>query len=206
MMRRYISRSVLLLGAVLSVGTLAFAQIEWQQEPAGAALRRGMRLIYSSDGTEQPAWVVDSVDLAASWQASHRPCSYIRFGATDVRRVCQTRDTLFSWNETEARLVPARPVGAHMSLRLPARSGGHVLFETAKPHSDTISGIMLKVLPTTVTTFAANGRALRRLRERYAPALATALGGVFEVPDSASPGGWLVQREFTLLRIEVPAY
>ena len=43
---------------------------------------------------------------------------------------------------------------------------------------------------------------MRRLRERYVLGLATALGGIFEVPDPARPGQWTVQQEFVLARIE----
>ena len=63
---------------------------------------------------------------------------------------------------------------------------------------------MLHVVPTTVTTRDTTGRVLRRLRERFAVSLGTAVGGVFEVPDSSQAGGWRVEREFELVRIVRP--
>ncbi|MGH7470557.1 MAG: hypothetical protein ACRENP_21640 [Longimicrobiales bacterium] len=167
----------------------------------GSALAKGMRLVYGSGGSEQPPWVVDSLDLAPSWQ-DLKPCSYIRFGASDIRRLCVQRDTLFTWNEAQARLIATRPVGARMSMRMTTSSGGQALYETTDFADAAVSGNSYRFLPTTVTTFDASGRVVRRLRERYVLALATALDGVFEVPDTSATGRWVIQREFGLVRIE----
>jgi hypothetical protein len=188
---------LLALGSAFECGQ---AQTRVADTRVGSALNKSLRLVYGSGGSEQAPWVVDSLDLTASWQG--RTCSYIRFGTTDVRRHCLSGDTLFNWNEAQARLIAARPVGPRSTLRLPTSSGGSVLYETEEPVQATVSGRTFSALPTTVTTFDATGNAIRRLRERYVVALATALGGVFEIPDPARPGQWQIQREFSLVRIE----
>jgi hypothetical protein len=53
-----------------------------------------------------------------------------------------------------------------------------------------------------VLTLDSAGTAVRRLRERYAPALGTALWGAFEVPEGS---GWKVQQEFRLTAIRPAA-
>jgi hypothetical protein len=185
-------------GSIFLTGT---AFVSSQQVTPGSALSKGMRLVYGSGTSEQAPWVVDSLDLRASWQ-NIKPCTYIRFGASDIRRLCLQRDTLFTWNETQARLIATRPVGPRMSMRIATSSGGQALYETTDFADAAVSGQSYQALPTTVTTFDANGRVLRRLRERYVLALATALDGVFEVPDSTAAGRWLTQREFALVRVE----
>jgi hypothetical protein len=80
--------------------------------------------------------------------------------------------------------------------------GGHIVFQTDSIARASLGGHTFVVLPTTVTTFDSTGTAIRRLREHYVPALATALDGIFEVPDSAALGRWVVQRRFALVRIE----
>ena len=184
------------MGCALLLGASAAAQ-----SVPGSALTKGMKLIYASAGNEQAPWVVDSLDLNASWQ-NEKPCSYVRFGSRDVRRLCVSADTLFSWNEQQSRLVASRPVGANMQLRVPTSTGGHAVYETGAVEKVTVSGLTLDALPTTVTTYNAQGAVVRRLRERYVLALATALGGVFEVPDPQRAGQWNVQQEFILARIE----
>jgi hypothetical protein len=160
-----------------------------------------MKLTYASGGNEQPPWVVDSLDLEARWQ-NQTSCGYVRFGSRDVRRLCVSADTLFSWNEQQSRLIATRPVGANMTLRVATSTGGHVIYETGAVERVTLSGHIFDALSTTVTTYNAEGAVVRRLRERYVLALVTALGGVFEVPDPQRAGQWNVQQEFVLARIE----
>jgi hypothetical protein len=88
-----------------------------------------------------------------------------------------------------------------MSLELPRAAGGLVRYETGQRMVDTISGRPFDVLPTTVTTIDSTGRAIRRLRERYALALTTAVHGVFETVDSTATSGWRVTQEFQLVAI-----
>jgi hypothetical protein len=145
--------------------------------------------------------VVDSLDFEARLQ-NQTSCSYVRFGSRDIRRLCTCADTLFSWNEQQSRLLATRPVGANMSLRVSTSTGGHAVYETGVIEKVTLSGQTFDALPTTVTTYNAEGAVVRRLRERYVLALATALGGIFEVPDPARPGQWNVQQQFVLARIE----
>ena len=64
-----------------------------------------------------------------------------------------------------------------------------------------MSGIRVRVLETVVVTRDSTGRQVRRLREFYSPALATATSGVFEVPDSVRANNWLIQSSFKLVRI-----
>jgi hypothetical protein len=69
---------------------------------------------------------------------------------------------------------------------------------------DTVSGRVIPVLVTTVTTLDSLGRPVRRLRERYAIGLATATSGTFEIPDSGTTGVWRPQQMFELRAIEQP--
>lgn len=63
-------------------------------------------------------------------------------------------------------------------------------------------GRVFDLLFTTVTTRDSTGRAIRRLREAFAPALLTAVEGTFEVPDSTQASGWRVLSEFRLTEID----
>ena len=91
-----------------------------------------------------------------------------------------------------------------MRLSVPQPSGAVLDYETSAHGDTTISGQRLAFVRTVITTRNAQGRATRRLTERYALGLATALGGVFEVPDSAAAGGWRESQRFELLRVEIP--
>jgi hypothetical protein len=94
-------------------------------------------------------------------------------------------------------------------------NGGLVRFETLEPTVENIpleggsSGASavptpIDVIPTTVTTFDSTGQIVRRLRERFSVALATATGGVFEVPDTTQSSGWRTIQRFELVAIRVP--
>jgi hypothetical protein len=97
--------------------------------------------------------------------------------------------------------VVSRPIGEHMRLEKPLANGGRVVYETGARASHKIGETMYIGIPTTVTTYDSAGKVLRRLREDYAPALLTALRGVFEEPDA---NGWRVTREFGLKRLTQP--
>jgi hypothetical protein len=91
-----------------------------------------------------------------------------------------------------------------MTLRVPQQSGASLDYATAQFGDTTISGHRVGFVQTTIITNDAQGRPVRRLRERYAIALATALGGLFEVPDSAHAGAWRESQRFELVRLSIP--
>ena len=74
-------------------------------------------------------------------------------------------------------------------------------YETGAVAEEVIGGLRIAVVATTVTTIDSSGRPKRRLRERYAIGLATATGGVFEVPDATAPDGWRAEQAFELRAI-----
>ena len=172
-----------------------------------SGLRPGLRLVYASGATEQPAWTVDSVTHGVA-VAQRQGCARIVLRtrpeqpAPEVRLVCRGGDTLFAWNAASRELRVQRPVGARMSIALPQANGGTVRYETGDAGESVVSGRPFRFVHTTVTTHDASGRVVRRLRERYAIALATALDGVFEVPDSAAASGWREAQRFVLARVE----
>jgi hypothetical protein len=86
-----------------------------------------------------------------------------------------------------------------MSLDVAGTGGRTSRFITAGETVEEVSGHRLRVIETTVVTLDSAGTVLRRLRERFAPAIGTATWGAFEVPDGA--GGWRLQREFRLAAI-----
>ena len=170
----------------------------------GGHLSNGMRLTYSSGGVETP-WVIDSVhrDLTVAGKAG---CVriWLRLSPAqpqaDVRTHCVTGTTMSTWDDKSGALLPARPVAAG-GLTLERPGGISVRYDVAAASADTVSGIVLSVLPTTVSTIDSTGRTVRRLRERFSPAIATATWGVFEVADSTASNGWRTTREFKLVAI-----
>lgn len=171
-----------------------------------ADLRPGMQLIYASAGRDQPPWTIDVVERGLVLKGD-ADCARLgirrRVGQTeaDESRLCVDRDTLYAWDATARDWTPQRPVGPHMQLVLSRANGDSVRYETGAPGQETIGGLLLQVVATTVTTFDPSGRPKRRLRERFALALATATGGVFEVPDDSTPTGWRTEQAFELRAI-----
>jgi hypothetical protein len=172
-----------------------------------AGLTSGLRLVYASGGSEQPAWTVDSVTHGVVVGA-RQGCARIVLRTRpnqptpELRLLCRGGDTLFAWNAAAAELRVQRPIGAGMSVAIPQANGGSVRYVTGDAGRAEVSGRGIGFVHTTVTTHDASGRLVRRLRERYAVSLATALDGVFEVPDSAAVGGWRETQRFTLARVE----
>ena len=119
---------------------IALASPATAQTPPGSALSKGMKLVYAAGGNEQAPWVVDSIALGITI-AERSSCSFIRFSARDVRRLCAVADTQFSWSEQQSRLIPTRPVGARMTLRVPTSNGGHAIYETGAVEKVTVSGL-----------------------------------------------------------------
>jgi hypothetical protein len=162
-----------------------------------------MQLVYASQGRESPPWQVDSLDLGARYGARAH-CSTVRFGARDIRRTCVGNDTLFAWNDSAQVLTPVRPVGARMSMRVRGARGNTLIYETSDTATVAVSDLRIPIVHTTVTTVDSTGKVVRRLRERFALSLATAIDGVFEVPSESSAAGWRVEQEFALVRIVGP--
>lgn len=179
------------------------------QEPLGRALRPGVRLVYGSGGQEQPPWTIDSVhrDVALGGRTG---CArvFLRMrpdqASAPPRTMCRGGDTLYSWNATANEWRADRPLGAGMQLAVRQASGSTLEYVTSERGDTTISGRSWPFVRTTVITRDPQGRAIRRLRERYAISLATALGGTFEVPDSTASGGWRESQRFDLVRIDSP--
>ena len=175
----------------------------------GAALKAGSTLTYGSGGREQPPWTIDSVHRDVSL-GGRNGCTriFLRMRpdqtSAPLRVACRAGDTLFAWSATAATWRAERPLGAGMTLRVPQPSGATLDYTTAQSGDTTISGHRIGFVQTTIITHDPQGRPIRRLTERYALALATALGGVFEVPDSSNAGGWRESQRFELVRISIP--
>jgi hypothetical protein len=180
-------------------------------------LQSGTQLVYSSDGAESPPWMIDSVVRDVS-TGDRSGCVRIRLRlnpaqpTADTRVHCVDSLTMLNWDARAGVARPARPLGANAQLDLPQANGVRNRFETAKPAVERLQvvrgssrdSVTIDVIPTTMTTYDSTGKAIRRLRERFSIALATATGGVFEVPDSTQPGGWRVNRTFDLVLIRQP--
>ena len=170
----------------------------------GAALTPGLELVYVNGADTQPMWTIDAV----SWDRSHEGrsgCSHIvlRMGApaADVRWLCRSGDTLLFWTARNNRWTAQRPLATGVSVILSRPGGGRNTFEAGAAACDVVGDARIATIATTVLTTDSTGRAVRRLRERYAPGLATATGGTFEVPDG---DGWKVEREFKLVALLYP--
>jgi WD40-like Beta Propeller Repeat len=193
-------------GAALCAALIAGAEAPG---PAGG-LEPGMQLLYESEGEAQPPWTVDSVRREAGLR-ERSACAVVHLRrrpdqpAPEELRLCLANDTLYRWDPARADWSVQRPVGPAMSWTSRQPGGEVVRYETGARATEVISGRDIAVVETTVTTSDTAGRPKRRLRERYALALATATGGTFEIPDTTRPGTWRVQRRFELREIRPPA-
>ena len=196
---------------VFSTGfsTGAFRASQGAPAVPGSALKPGATLTYGSGGREQPAWTIDSVhrDVALGGRTG---CTRIHLRIRPdqpqptVRVACRGGDTLFAWNSATNAWRADRPLGAGMSLRVPQPTGSSLDYSTGQLGDTTISGHRVAFVHTTIITNDAQGRPVRRLTERYAVSLATALGGLFEIPDSTNAGAWKENQRFELVRISIP--
>ena len=171
----------------------------------GSQLVAGMELVYASGGNEITPWVVQGRRDTAVAGAR---CSIVSMKTNQAqpaerRFTCLSNDSLLVLEPGGVNLRLLRPVGSSMTAEIRGRAT-IATYETATAHADSVSGVVLSVVPTTVTTRDTTGRVLRRLRERFAVSLGTAIGGIFEVPDSSRAGGWRTEREFELVRIVRP--
>jgi len=170
-----------------------------------------MQLVYSSNGSEEAWWYVDSVRTNAALRPGSI-CSVIHQrrqpdqAQPEEFRLCLANDTLFSWHPRQSEWRPQRPVGPAMVLNFTRATGSRVRYETGKRSQERIQGLAdpVPVIHTIVTTMDSTGRPMRRLRELYAIGLLTAIGGEFEVPDSTEADGWRNEQTFRLQEIRTP--
>jgi hypothetical protein len=184
---------------------LALAGTAAAQSP-GSNLAVGMELVYAIGGSEISPWVVEGKRDTALQGAR---CSIVSLRTspdqpTERRFTCLSNDSLLVLDPGTLNLRLLRPVGSSMRAEVRGRATV-ATYETDAAHADTVAGVVLRVVPTTITTRDTTGKVLRRLRERFAIGLGTAVCGVFEIPDSTQTGGWRVEREFELVRIIRPA-
>lgn len=170
--------------------------------PIGGDLRSGTELVYASNGRPQPPWSIDSA-LTGLVLDGRTGCARILRrrpspAPAEESRHCISGDTLFGWSARDSLWRPQRPVGLDMRMSFPRPGGDTVRYHTSQAGEEVISGRRIRVIQTDVITVDSLGRPKRRLRERYAPGLATATGGRFEVPDASAPGGWRTEQEFEL--------
>jgi hypothetical protein len=137
-------------------------------------------------------------------------CLRVRFApggprqGADVRVTCEADGRLFAWDSTAKAWRASRPIRANDSLDVRGATTTS-RYRTAAARDEAIGAHTLHVVETTIVTVDSAGREIRRLRERFAPAIGSATWGAFETPDPAAPGGWRVQREFSLVAIRLPA-
>ena len=191
-----------------------------QATQLGGRLVPAMELVYASDGATSPPWTIDSIARELRLGSSEH-CVRIRLRTSPTQATPETRThcvqsmSMFNWDERTGQLRPARPLEPGVSLETQQPNGGRIRFETAameveripvesRSTREPVAPAALEVLPTIVTTMDSTGKVVRRLRERFSIELATATGGVFEVPDSASTGGWRTVRRFELVAIRLP--
>ncbi len=173
-------------------------------EPPGALLTPGMQLVYESDGKENPPWAVVSVrDTVLGGMTQCRMIT-LRMDSTrppDVRPWCARGDTLWAWHDATKSHRQLRPLGEGQRLWAQGARGSRMRYANRAAQEQTISGQSIPVVQVVMITDDSAGKEVRRLREFYAPGLATATSGVFEVPDSTVPGGWRMTTSFKLVRI-----
>jgi hypothetical protein len=193
--------------------TFSLALVLWMglflaaEESPGRLLSPGTRLVYSSGGRELPSWVIEEVVRDTSL-GEMQNCSVIRLRTSptqpspEVRAQCVRDNVLYAWDASSQRHRAVRPLAMGVSMATRSNPGGTTsTFEVTAHATESIDSQELSVVATMVTTRDSTGRVVRRLRERFSLALSTATGGVFEVPDSTSSGGWRVERAFELTRV-----
>ena len=193
----------------LLAALLLQASTQTQAPRIGADLRTGMQLVYGSEGQTQPPWVVESVQAGAPLKDG-ADCARVSIrrapapATADDARLCVEAGVVHAFNAKTNAWQPQRPIGPNMKLVLPRADGGSVRYETGAAGQATVGPLRLQVVDTVVTTLDASGVVVRRLRERYAVSLTTALGGTFEVPDAGTASGWRTQQVFELKEVRLP--
>lgn len=176
----------------------------------GCLLRNGMRLVYEAEGQGESTWTVERVRRGVEL-GGRTGCSEIVFagrgaeGGPEVRWRCREDGFMYGHDAGSSAWVILRPVGSGMSWERRSEDGTLVArYTTEEATFEDIGDLPVGVVPTTVEMFDSTGAVTRRLRERYAPGLETATGGVFEVPDADDTSGWRVVTVFQLVSILPP--
>ena len=194
-------------GLIALAGPARSQTVAPESRPLAGLLRDVTTLTYASDGALQPPWRVRHNGVLRGEISGTSYCVRVvmQRGVTaspaDSLRLCVAGDTIFSV-ESSGAVRATRPIGPGMTLVVPTRPRGTAHYQTLSAATDTISGIAIPIVLTTVTTRDSLGRMVQRLTERYAPGLATATRGEFSVPDSTVPGGWRMRQVFELKSIE----
>jgi hypothetical protein len=171
-----------------------------QAAPIGSALGEGTELVYESRGVAQAPWVYDSVRVVAR-QGFDR-CIITKRRSQAARESCVRADTLFQRTGSNPYRA-VRPIGPNMQLDVRTAAGEILHYTTQEVEIERVAeGLDVAVLLTTIVTRGPSGTVTRRLRERYAPAVLTAVWGVFEEPDES--GGWTSVLEFSLIDVRSP--
>jgi hypothetical protein len=170
------------------------------QLPPGGLLKPGMRLTYEAQGKRSEPWVVASVKLDVPFAGRART-SFVAVrkdgpqAPAEEQRLVREKGILLE--HSSGAWVPARPVRPGLVVQKKnARFTAHGL------GLETIGGVLIPVVHTTIEFLDPQGKPARRLRERYAVGLATATGGVFETADPAAPGGFKPTLTFELVGID----
>ena len=184
----------------------------------GSMLVRGMQLVYERDGAQSP-WTIDSVKPFTASGMNRCVRIWLRTTTTqaapELRAHCADSATMFNWDERLERPRSVRPLSVGMLMEMRQANGTLVRYEASAPsvehiriergpNADSTATISIDVIPTVVTTMDSTGKVVRRLRERFSVGLATATGGVFEVPDSTQASRWRPTLQFELVRIRIP--
>ncbi len=175
------------------------------EDTLGSALSDGMQLVYAANGREGAPNLIDSVrDVGRRDGAS---CAILFRGAPAgqpkpaAAHYCARGDTLYLRDAAGGAWIPQRPIGTRMTMDFVRQNGTRVRYTTDTASRATIGTRSFHVVHTTVLTLDSLGGPVRRLTERYAPALITALGGRFETADSSAAGGWKETQVFELRAI-----
>ncbi len=196
------------IGLAMVTAHPAFGQTAAPESRPLAGLLRGVTsLTYASDGTLQPPWRVRHDGVLRREISGTLYCVRVvmqrsaKASPADSSRLCVAGDTIFT-AEPSGAVRASRPIGPGMTLIIPTPSKGTAHYQTLGVAADTISGVAIPIVLTTVTTRDSLGRMVQKLTERYSPGLATATRGEFSVPDSTVPGGWRQRQVFELKSIE----
>lgn len=194
------TRTYVCLAAWLAIALPARAQLA-----PGALLKPGMQLSYEAEGKRSAPWVVESVQLDVPFEGRD-PSSFVAIrkdgpsSPAEEQRLARERGILFEHgNQGWAASRPVRPGLVVEKKNTEGRVVGR--FRAHALALESIGGMLIPVVHTTLEFLNPHGQPARRLRERYAIGLATATGGVFETADPAAPGGFKPTLRFRLVAI-----
>jgi hypothetical protein len=177
---------------------------EQPSQRLGALLRPGTQMLYMLDASET-FWTVDSI--ARDTVLGGRPHCVrfrlrldIRQTEPDTRAYCADSLMMYGWDDRTRTHTALRPLSAGGVLDVKA-GDMTIHYESGAMTMDRISGTPVEVIPTTITIRDATGTVVRRVRERFSLGLATATGGVFEMPDSSAASGWRQEQRYEIINL-----